>query len=116
MGQPRPDADPKITRRTAENAKSAIKVRSLIDRLQKNAHGELPTEMTPGQVKSAQVLLGKVLPDENRVEQVLDDTPSLTPQEIDEALQRFLLDLAQSEPAKLKSLLAAAGLNSVSIN
>lgn len=116
MSQPRLDADPKITRRTAENAKSAIKVRSLIDRLQKNAHGELKTEMSPGQIKSAQILLGKVLPDESRVEQVLDDTPSLTPQEIAEAVQRLLLDLAQAEPEKLKSLLAAAGLNSVSIN
>ncbi len=72
--------------------------------------------MTPGQVKSAQVLLGKVLPDESRVEQVLDDTPSLTPQEIDEALARLLLDLAQAEPTKLKSLLVAAGLSTVSIN
>lgn len=35
----------------------------ILNRLEKNALGELDTEMTAGQVKSADILLRKVMPD-----------------------------------------------------
>lgn len=70
----KPDADPQLTRRQAENARAAIKVGGLLSRLQRFAEAEVGDEdygnvqMQPAQVKAAQVLLSKVLPDQTRVE------------------------------------------------
>ena len=53
------------TRRIGQSdaTRAKIQVTQLINRLQANANGELPKEMTPGQVRSAQILLNKALPD-----------------------------------------------------
>lgn len=45
-----------------------IQTSQLINRLQSNALGELEKEMSPGQVKSAEILLRKILPDVSATE------------------------------------------------
>ena len=65
----------KGTREMQDAHRERIKTGNLINRLQKNAFGELintetkqPTEMTAGQIKSAEILLKKTLPDLKSVE------------------------------------------------
>lgn len=78
MALPRPDANPRLTRRQAENARAAIKVGLLIRRLHDNAMGKLSDSagkkitLNPSQVKSAQILLNKTLPDMQQVEYIED--------------------------------------------
>ena len=47
----------------ADEWRTRIEVGKIITRLQKNANDELPVEMTAGQLKSAEILLRKALPD-----------------------------------------------------
>jgi hypothetical protein len=65
----------KGTREMQEAHRERIQTGNLISRLQKNALGELicpqtkePIEMTAGQIKSAEILLKKTLPDLKAVE------------------------------------------------
>ena len=53
------------TQRTNLDSKWREKIQTsmLINRLMQNALGKLKTEMTPGQVRAAEVLLRKSLPD-----------------------------------------------------
>ena len=46
-----------------EQTRAKIQTSQLVNRLNKNALGELPKEMTNGQIKSAEILLKKTLPD-----------------------------------------------------
>lgn len=54
--------------------KTRIQTSMLVNRLNQNALGLLPVEMTAGQIKSAEVLLRKVTPDLSSVEQVSEIT------------------------------------------
>jgi hypothetical protein len=74
----------KSTREMQEVHRQRIKTGNLIDRLQKNADGELvdtvskeKIEMTSGQIKSAEILLRKTLPDLKMVEITGDELSSL---------------------------------------
>lgn len=49
-----------------------IQTSQLINRLNANAMGTLPTEMTPGQIKSAEILLRKVVPDLSSIDHVAE--------------------------------------------
>lgn len=55
-----------------DQTRERIRTTQLINRLQANALGELKIEMTPGQVRSAEILLKKSVPDlsstENKTE------------------------------------------------
>lgn len=46
-----------------DKTRQRIQASQLVNRLQANALGKLKTEMTPSQVKSAEILLKKTLPD-----------------------------------------------------
>ena len=46
-----------------ERAREAIKITKLVQKLQKNALGELVKPMTPSQIRSAEIILRKALPD-----------------------------------------------------
>jgi hypothetical protein len=74
----------KSTREMQESHRARIKTSKLIDRLQLNADGELvdtvskaKIEMTAGQIKSAEILLRKTLPDLKMVEITGDELSSL---------------------------------------
>ncbi len=56
----RPDANPHLTRRQAENVRAAIKVGNIVDRLEKCAAGDI--QMTPTQVQAAKILVDKCIP------------------------------------------------------
>lgn len=57
-----------------DETRAKIQASQLVNRLQDNALGKLKVEMTPGQVRSAEILLKKRLPDltasENKTEVV----------------------------------------------
>jgi len=53
----------KVKMLLADEWRTRIEVGKIITRLQKNANDELPVEMTAGQLKSAEILLRKALPD-----------------------------------------------------
>ena len=93
----------KGTREMQDAHRERIQTGALISRLQKNAQGELyspkkePIEMTAGQIKSAEILLKKTLPDLKAVEITGDAlldilvqakiAPSYTPEEWDALLK-----------------------------
>ncbi len=58
----------RLTKRQSDKCRSAIQATHLIKRLQDNANGKLtdksgnPIEMTNGQIRSAEILLNKALP------------------------------------------------------
>ena len=81
------DADPHLTRRQAENARAAIKVGGLITRLQQHVDGKI--EMSPTAVKASQILLGKVLPDQTRIE-TEETGPPMSVTEIREQLVQMI--------------------------
>jgi len=64
----------RLTKRQSDKCRAAIRATSLINRLQDNAIGKLrdksgnPIEMTPSQVRSAEILLNKALPNLSSVE------------------------------------------------
>jgi len=57
-----------------DETREKIQASQLVNRLQANALGQLKVEMTPGQVRSAEILLKKKIPDlsstENKTEVV----------------------------------------------
>jgi hypothetical protein len=53
----------RLRRDIDELTRKRIKTTQLVKRLLANALGELPAEMSSGQIKSAEILLKKVLPD-----------------------------------------------------
>ena len=53
----------KVAMLLADEWRTRIEVGKLITRLQRNANDELDKEMTAGQLKSAELLLRKALPD-----------------------------------------------------
>jgi hypothetical protein len=101
------DKDPKLTRRQAENARAAIRVGVIIERLQKAAIGEL--ELTPAQIKSAQVLLDKSLPTLQAIESTqVDDKPEMSAEDVDQLLRDMIGDMARQDPASLQALIEEA--------
>ncbi len=84
------DADRKLTRRQAENARAAIDVGKIIRKLQRTIDGKI--EMTPGQIKAAMILLDKSLPTLQAVDShISTDTPSMSREECEQALREYLL-------------------------
>lgn len=104
MAQGKKDSDPKLTRRQAENARAAIKVGSIITRLVKAADGEL--DMTPTQIKAAQILLDKSLPTLQAIESTqIEDKPELAAEDVDALLRDLISDMARQDPEGLKALI-----------
>lgn len=64
-----------------------IKASVLMDRLQKNALGELTPEMTSQQIKSAEILLKKTVPD-------LQSITQSTTHNVGDGLQQFLDEIS----------------------
>ena len=84
------DADRKLTRRQAENARAAIDVGKIIRKLQRTIDGKI--EMTPGQIKAAMILLDKSLPTLQAIDShITTDTPSMSREECEQALREYLL-------------------------
>ena len=52
----------RLTKRQADSCRAKIRTTQLINRLQANANNELEKEMSTGQVRSAEILLNKTLP------------------------------------------------------
>ena len=101
----------KLTRRQTERHRESIRVSALITRLAKNAAGTLktpqgePIEMTAGQIRSAQILIDKAMPNLTSIEQTNIEEPqsrqtlqeelnqlreSLTPEDIKQLLGRVI--------------------------
>lgn len=101
-----PDADPKLTKRQAENvraniAKSASKISA---RLEQCAMGEV--EMSPSQVNAAKALLDRVLPTMQSIDQTNHtDQPELSPDELESLLTKAVQDMARKDPDKLREML-----------
>lgn len=101
------DKDPKLTRRQAENARSAIKVGVIIDRLAKAATGEI--EMTPAQTKAAQILLDKSLPTLQSIESTqIDEKPELAAEDVEALLKDLIADMARQDPQGLQAMIDEA--------
>ena len=81
----KPDADPTVTRRQADNVRAAIQTKQIVNRLQDHVDGRV--ELTPAQVRSAGTLLAKVLPDMSQVTQINEDpTGGKTERELIDAI------------------------------
>ena len=74
----------RLTKRQSDNCRAAIPATSLVNRLQDTANGKLrdkdgnPIELSTGQVRSAEILLNKTLPNLQATElraAVRDDRP-----------------------------------------
>ncbi len=65
----KPDADPKVTRRQSENIRAQIasKAGATAARLQAHVDGKI--DLTPAQVRSAGILLSKVVADQKEIHQ-----------------------------------------------
>lgn len=99
----RPDVDPKITRRQAENHRASIDVGTIVNRLQAAARNEI--EMTPTAIKASQILLDKALPTLSSIDQTnITETPELGPDEIEAMLKGYLAELKQRDPVALRAL------------
>ena len=61
-----------------QTTRDKIRTSQLINRLMQNALGELEKEMTTSQVRSADILLKKVLPDLSAVEMGVEGSMSFT--------------------------------------
>ena len=68
----------KVKMLLADEWRTRIEVGKIITRLQKNANDELPVEMTAGQLKSAEILLRKALPDLSSVTLANDKDSPIT--------------------------------------
>ena len=109
------DKDPKLTRRQADNVRAYIAGRAhdvakaLLD------HGMGMREMAPSQVKALQVVLDRVLPSMQSIDQTTHtDQPELTPAELDAMLGQAVRELARKDPDRLQALLEAPQLRVVS--
>lgn len=109
MAQGKPDADPKMTRRQAENARSAIQTGVLLKLLHDNAIGAV--ELSQSRVKSIQILLSKVLPDMQQIEQVEPEQPRAIGD-----IRAQLLELVKADPDLLAYLNQAAVTGTVPPN
>lgn len=104
MAQGKKDADPKLTRRQAENARAAIQVGVIIDRLAKASRGEL--DLTPTQIKASQILLDKSLPTLQAIESTqIEDKPELAAEDVEALLRDLIGDMARQDPDGLKALI-----------
>jgi hypothetical protein len=101
------DKDPKLTRRQAENARAAIKVGMLLERLQRAAGGEI--ELSPTQIKSAQILLDKSLPTLQAIESTqVEDKPEMSAEDVDQLLRDMIGDMARQDAQGLQALIDEA--------
>ena len=99
-----PDVDPKLTRRQAENHRASIQVGKILERLDRASEGKL--ELTPVQVKAAQILLDKALPTLQSIDQTTTvETPEMSPDEIEAVLKDYLADLKKRDPAAVRKLI-----------
>lgn len=92
--------DPRITRRQAETHRASIRVGRLLQLLADHAEGKI--EMSPTQVKSAQVLLAKVLPDQTRVETEEVQTPPSVAEIRQKMIDMLVKDPSMMEEARMR--------------
>lgn len=98
------DKNPELTKRQADNARAAIQVGVILQRLQECAKGQI--EMSPTQVKAAQILLDKSLPTLQAIDQVIQvEAPPITPEEIEDMLKAMLRDMSHCDPEGFRQLL-----------
>ena len=101
------DHDPKLTRRQAENARAAIQVGAIINRLKKAADGDI--EMSPAQIKAAQILLDKSLPTLQSIESTqIEDKPELAAEDVEALLKDLIADMARQDPQGLQAMIDEA--------
>jgi hypothetical protein len=101
------DRDPQLTRRQVENARASISVGVIIQRLSEHVAGKI--EMTPTQVKSAQVLLDKSLPTLQAIDQAIQsEVPDITPEELEVELRAFVLEYVRKNPEEMAVILEEA--------
>lgn len=102
----KPDADPKLTKRQGENLRASIlgKAHKYVGILDACVAGEV--ELKPTQVKAAQILLDRVVPTMQSIDQTNHtDQPELSPDELDSLLTKAVQDLARKDPEKLQAML-----------
>jgi len=100
------DEDPKLTRRQTDNvrARLAAKADMIVDALVAHGMGEL--DMSPSRVKALQVVLDRVLPSMQSIDQTThSDQPELSPDELDTMLTQAVRDMARKDPEKLRAML-----------
>lgn len=68
----------RISKKLTDEWRAKIKTSMLINRLNDNALGELETEMTTGQIRSAEILLKKTLPDLTSADDALENSGAIT--------------------------------------
>ena len=84
------DKDPKLTKRQADNVRANIanSASNIATRLQKHAMGQV--DMTPSQVKAAQILLDRVVPSMQSIEATTrTEEPAWTPEQVQAALREW---------------------------
>ena len=108
---PRAEADPRLTRRQAENVRKKIAHQAgrYVQILGEHLEGK--RQLQPTQVKAAQVLLSKVLPDEQRIEQVDSDTPVMSPSEVEQALADVIQTMMRNAPEKVRAMMERAEMD-----
>ena len=95
-----------LTQRQKTGVALAIQAGTLVNRLKKHARGEV--EMSPTQVRAAEILLDRALPKLSAVEQtVIDPASALSEEEI----LAQLMDLARKHPQIVRKLQAQIGPN-----
>lgn len=100
------DRDPKLSKRQADNVRARIaeSASKIVDRLK--GHVEGTVELAPTQVKAAQILLDRVLPSMQSIDQTShSETPELGPEELDALLGQYLRDMARKHPDQLMALI-----------
>ena len=95
-----------LTHRQKTGVALAIQSTQLVNRLKKHARGEI--EMSPTQIRAAEILLDRVIPKLSAVEQtVIDPAASMSKEEI----LAQLVDLARKHPQIVRKLQAQIGPN-----
>ena len=90
-----------LTHRQKTGVALAIQSTQLVNRLKKHARGEI--EMSPTQIRAAEILLDRVIPKLSAVEQtVIDPAASMSEAEI----LAQLMDLARKHPQIIRKLAA----------
>lgn len=101
------DKNRELTRRQAENARAAIRVGVVLRRLHDHMEGN--AEMSPTQVKAAQILLDKSLPTLQAIENTqIEDKPELNPEDVERLLRDAIEELARHDPDGLKAMIEEA--------
>ena len=101
------DPRTQLTKRQTDNARLAISTSKIISRLQANFNGELDEQLTPSQLKSAELLISRSLPTLTATEVSTTENIDMgTAEEAEAELREYMKEtLAKADDAELADLL-----------